>query len=104
MVRQVSVSITLRNEVAHLLLRALGSHFVTSYDSQGYGGGILTRLHTGFCKNRIENTVSYCFITNPSLGVRRVSQNEYYPITAFLNKTITYTIATGYICFYFLSE
>jgi hypothetical protein len=27
--------------------RALGSHFVASYDSQGSGGGILTRLHTG---------------------------------------------------------
>jgi hypothetical protein len=27
--------------------RALGSLFVASYDSRGYGGGILTRLHTG---------------------------------------------------------
>jgi hypothetical protein len=27
--------------------RALGSLFVASYDSQGCGGGILTRLHTG---------------------------------------------------------
>jgi hypothetical protein len=27
--------------------RALGSLFFASYDSQGYGGGILTRLHTG---------------------------------------------------------
>jgi hypothetical protein len=26
----------------------LGSLFVDSYDSQGYGGGIRTRLHTGF--------------------------------------------------------
>jgi hypothetical protein len=26
---------------------ALCSLFVASYDSQGYGGGILTRLHTG---------------------------------------------------------
>jgi hypothetical protein len=31
--------------------RALGSLFITSYDSQGYGGGILTRLRTG--KNEI---------------------------------------------------
>jgi hypothetical protein len=28
-------------------LRLLGSLFVTSYDSQGYGGGILTHLNTG---------------------------------------------------------
>jgi hypothetical protein len=27
--------------------RALGSLSVASYDSQGYGGGIVTRLHTG---------------------------------------------------------
>jgi hypothetical protein len=28
-------------------LQALGSFFVASYDSQGYGGGIRPRLHTG---------------------------------------------------------
>jgi hypothetical protein len=33
--------------VAQLYPRALGSLFVTSYDSQGYGGGILTRHHMG---------------------------------------------------------
>jgi hypothetical protein len=33
--------------VAQLYPRALGSLFITSYDSQGYGGGILIRLHTG---------------------------------------------------------
>jgi hypothetical protein len=27
---------------------ALGSLSVASYDSQGYDGGILTRLHTGY--------------------------------------------------------
>jgi hypothetical protein len=33
----------------HILLShlRLGSLLVASYDSQGYGGGILTRLHTG---------------------------------------------------------
>jgi hypothetical protein len=33
--------------VAQLYLQALGSLFVASYDSQGYGGGIRPRLHTG---------------------------------------------------------
>jgi hypothetical protein len=37
----------LRNRVAQLYLRALGSLFVASYDSQVSGGGILTRLNTG---------------------------------------------------------
>jgi hypothetical protein len=35
-----------RNSVSHLYPRAQGSLFVTSYDLQGYGGDILTRLHT----------------------------------------------------------
>jgi hypothetical protein len=34
--------------VAQLYHQALGSLFVASYDSQGYGGGIQTRLHTGY--------------------------------------------------------
>jgi hypothetical protein len=33
--------------VAQLYSRALGSHFIASYHSQGYDGGIRTRLHTG---------------------------------------------------------
>jgi hypothetical protein len=44
---QVSVFISPRNRVTQIYLRALGSHFIASYDSRGYGGGILTRLHTG---------------------------------------------------------
>jgi hypothetical protein len=44
---KVSAFISPRNKVAQLYPRAVGSLFVASYDSQGYGGGILTRLHTG---------------------------------------------------------
>jgi hypothetical protein len=33
--------------VAPLYSQVLGSLFVASYDSQGYGGGIRTRLHAG---------------------------------------------------------
>jgi hypothetical protein len=36
-----------RNRVTQLYIQALGSLFVASYDSQCYGGGIRTRLHTG---------------------------------------------------------
>jgi hypothetical protein len=43
---QVPIFIS-RNRVAQLYPRALGSLFVASYDSQGYGGGILTYHHTG---------------------------------------------------------
>jgi hypothetical protein len=42
---QVPVFISPRNKVAQLCPQALSYHFVASYDSQGYGGGIVTRLH-----------------------------------------------------------
>jgi hypothetical protein len=43
---QVPVFISPRNRVDKLYPQALGSLFVASYDSQGYGGGLLPRLHT----------------------------------------------------------
>jgi hypothetical protein len=45
---QVPVFISTRNRVAQLYLRALDSLSVASYDSQSSGGGILTRIHTGY--------------------------------------------------------
>jgi hypothetical protein len=39
--------LTPRNRVAQLYPQALVSLFVASYESQGYGGGIRTRLHSG---------------------------------------------------------
>jgi hypothetical protein len=48
---QVPVFIPLpTNRVAPLYLRALRSLFVASYETQGHGGNILTRLHTGQIK------------------------------------------------------
>jgi hypothetical protein len=44
---QVSLFISPSDRMAQLYPRAPGSFFVAFYDSQGYGGGILTRLHTG---------------------------------------------------------
>jgi hypothetical protein len=44
---QVPVFISPRDRVAQLYLRTLGSIFVPCHDLQGYGVGILTRLHTG---------------------------------------------------------
>jgi hypothetical protein len=42
---QVLVFLSPRNRVARLYPQALGPPFLASYDSQGYGGGIRTRLH-----------------------------------------------------------
>jgi hypothetical protein len=44
---QVPVFISPRKRVAQLYPQALGSLFVASYDTQGYGGGIRTRFHAG---------------------------------------------------------
>jgi hypothetical protein len=43
---RVLVFIFSRNRVAQLYPQAPGSHSVASYDSQGYGGDIRTRVHT----------------------------------------------------------
>jgi hypothetical protein len=51
-----------RNRVARLYPQALGSLFVASYDSQGYGGGIRTRLHQSTCKS--ELLYDWRFIAN----------------------------------------
>jgi hypothetical protein len=45
---QIPIFISPRNRVARLYPQALGPLFVASYVSQGYGGGIRPRLHTGF--------------------------------------------------------
>jgi hypothetical protein len=41
------------DRVAQLYPQARGSLFVAFYDSQGYGGGILTHLHKGICLNQM---------------------------------------------------
>jgi hypothetical protein len=45
---QVSVCMSPSDGVAQLYRQAPGSLFVAFYYSQGYGGGILTRLSTGY--------------------------------------------------------
>jgi hypothetical protein len=44
---EVPVFISPRYRFTQLYSQALSSRFVASYDSQGYGGGIRTRLHAG---------------------------------------------------------
>jgi hypothetical protein len=51
---QVPIFISPRNRVAQLYPQVLGSLFVASYDSQGYGGGIRTRLHKGTFTQRVH--------------------------------------------------
>jgi hypothetical protein len=59
---QIPVFISLRNRVAQLYPRALDSPFVASYDSQSYGGGILTRLHKARFWLYSEQAIWYAFL------------------------------------------
>jgi hypothetical protein len=45
---QVPVFISPRNRVAQLYPHELGSSFISSYFSQGYGGGIRPGLNKGY--------------------------------------------------------
>jgi hypothetical protein len=57
---QVSVFKSPGNRVAQLYPQALGSLFVASYDSQGYGEGLRPRLHTGGIRmnaSRVESSL-----------------------------------------------
>jgi hypothetical protein len=53
---QIPVFISPRIRVARLYPHAMGSLFVASYDSHGYGGGIRTRFRTGLYYTKSE----YC--------------------------------------------
>jgi hypothetical protein len=55
---QTPLFISPGNRVAQLYPRALGSLYVASYDSQGYGGSILTRVHTD--QMYLRETVPVC--------------------------------------------
>jgi hypothetical protein len=41
--------------MVQLYPRALSSLSITSYDSQGYSGGIITRLHMGIGSSLVNN-------------------------------------------------
>jgi hypothetical protein len=66
---QVPIFISPRNRVAQLYLRALGSLFVASYDSQGYGGGILTHLHTKTSEYTQSHSICWLVSSAPTYGL-----------------------------------
>jgi hypothetical protein len=55
------------NRVGRLYPQALGSLFVASNDSQGYGGGIRPRLHTGLLYDFKWYNFQFIFAQNPHL-------------------------------------
>jgi hypothetical protein len=70
-------------QVAQLYPQALGSPFVASYDSQGYGGGVRTCLHTGF---NAEAPTLVLFI---SLSTDRIESTAYRSSSIAACETIT---------------
>jgi hypothetical protein len=71
-------------------LRFDTSLFITSCDSQGYGGGIGTRLHTGdrgkwIHTRQYKNCWTCCFLCGPCLNERNV---DYWFFPEFLVKCV----------------
>jgi hypothetical protein len=70
--------------------RALRSLFVASYDSQGYGGSILTRLHTGWYVTPMVKSKSKLYYDRRSvdlcLGVRHSSgaRDQNFPLLSLI--------------------
>jgi hypothetical protein len=54
---QISLFMFPSDTVAQLHPQEPGSLFVTFHDSQGYGGGILTRLHTASLNNQLKKYI-----------------------------------------------
>jgi hypothetical protein len=68
---QVPVFVFPRNRVAQLYPQAMGSLFVASYGSQGYGGGIRPRLRTGWLRCEASSATWNLATNTFTLGPRR---------------------------------
>jgi hypothetical protein len=67
---------TSRNRVVELYPQALGSLLVASYDSQGYGGGIPPRLHTGLIHFSVSfnHYIAACI----AVAMQQANKQRYY--------------------------
>jgi hypothetical protein len=93
--------------VAQLYPWALGSFLVASYDSQSYGGGILTRLYTNtklnldsFClkhlgTDRTENTVSNISSVDTSCGYRSDRVDNTIPLLLFYGRYLPTAVVSA---------
>jgi hypothetical protein len=75
---------SLSDRVTQLYPQALGSLFAAIYGSQGYGGGILTRLRTG----------SSVFIRKPLRIMRILEFKDFYEVWIEHDKYIDFYIFT----------
>jgi hypothetical protein len=81
----VPVSMTPSDRVFQLYAQEPGSLFIFFYDWYGYGGGILTRLHTGLTHSRVLGRLNSCW---PS------------PAQSFLTSVSSRSITKTFILFY----
>jgi hypothetical protein len=82
---QVPVFISPRSRVSLLYPQALGSLFVASYDSQGYGGGIRPRPHTGWAIPALKIYIKRKVYRYSTLHAEKYNARE---ISNFLGLTI----------------
>jgi hypothetical protein len=60
-------------------LRFETSHFVAFYDSQGHGGGIRLRLHTGYCSLTADSPTDSCYIASVRTTTQKTPLLYYWP-------------------------
>jgi hypothetical protein len=97
---QVPVFISSRNLVPRLCPQSLGSLFVTSYNLQGYGGGIRPHLHTGYICIKKYKFSLYLFLSSCKGPNREHPKLQYYEIYCVLLSICTVAMAIEVICKY----
>jgi hypothetical protein len=93
---QVRVFISPRKRMVQLYSEALGSVFVTSYDSQACGGNIRTRLHAGaFNQSCLNFRVRVSVRVTLRLAVYRQSIRLQSQIESLLRPTVSRSVSLG---------
>jgi hypothetical protein len=101
---QVPVFISPGNRVAQLYSQVFGSLFVASYDSQGYGGGIRTRLHAGGYLVRVRIALWLAvYLQSVRLGAKPLEGHDHRFFFLRLNPCghnpyVTSFLTTGWVC------
>jgi hypothetical protein len=92
---QVPIFISPRNRMSRLYPQALGSLFIASYDSQGYGGGIRIHLHAS------SNTAPLDCCTTVTTIFNTLSRDTLFTFVALTDCHVCCSCSGAVTLFYF---